>query len=132
MTYRLFKATYTKDGKTKESAKWYVEFRDQLQTVRRIAGFTSKSATDELGRNLVKLVEYHGATGGQVDPALSLGGGLSQPALDFLTKIPLSNPFTSRATAKKLKKPKSSVAGVLTVDDVPAEWRDFLRERTAI
>ncbi len=22
--------------------------------------------------------------------------------------------------------------GVLTVDDVPAEWRDFLRERTAI
>ena len=44
----------------------------------------------------------------------SLGGGLSQPALDFLTKIPLSDPFTSRATAKKLKKPKSSVAGWLS------------------
>jgi integrase len=71
MKYRLFRATYTTKDKTRESAKWYVEFRDHLQTVRRLAGFTSKSATDELGRNLVKLVEYHGATGGQVDPALS-------------------------------------------------------------
>ena len=71
VSYRLFRATYTQGGKTKESKKWYVEFRDHLQTGRRLAGFTSKSATDELGRNLVRLVEYHGATGGQVDPALS-------------------------------------------------------------
>ena len=71
VSYRLFRATYTQGGKTKEAKKWYVEFRDHLQTVRRLAGFTSKSATDELGRNLVRLVEYHGATGGQVDPALS-------------------------------------------------------------
>ena len=39
--------------------------------MRRLAGFTSKPATDELGRNLVKLVEYHKGSGGQVDPALS-------------------------------------------------------------
>jgi hypothetical protein len=69
--YRVFKATYTKNGESKKTAKWYVEFRDQLNTVRRLAGFTSKSATDELGRNLAKLVEYHKATGGQVDPSLS-------------------------------------------------------------
>jgi integrase len=71
MSYRLFRATFTQDGETKASKKWYVEFRDHLRTVRRLAGYTSKSATDELGRNLVRLVEYHSATGGQVDPALS-------------------------------------------------------------
>jgi integrase len=71
MKYRLFRATFKQDGVTKEGAKWYVEFRDQLRTVRRLAGYTSKSAADELGRNLVRLVEYHSATGGQVDPALS-------------------------------------------------------------
>ncbi len=42
-----------------------------MRDVRRLAGFTSKSATDELGRNLVKLVEYHKGSGGQVDPSLS-------------------------------------------------------------
>ena len=69
--YRLFKATYPQDGKSRKSAKWYVEFRDHLATVRRLACFTSKQATDELARNLVRLIEYHKATGGQVDPALT-------------------------------------------------------------
>src|SRR5262249_10245853 len=52
------------------AAKWYVEFRDHLATVRRLPAFTSKAASEEMGRNLVKLVAYHNASGGQTDPAL--------------------------------------------------------------
>ena len=32
----------------------------------------ARPACEEMGRNLVKLVEYHKATGGQTDPALAL------------------------------------------------------------
>src|SRR3954451_24503988 len=72
MGFRIFKTTYTdRKGERKEAAKLYVKFTDHLGTVRRLPAFTSKAASEEMGRNLVKLVEYHGATGGQVDPALS-------------------------------------------------------------
>lgn len=72
MSYRVFRATYTsRDGTKKQAAKWYVEFRDQSATVRRLPGFTSKAATEEMGRDLVKLVDYHKATGGQTDPSLA-------------------------------------------------------------
>jgi integrase len=71
MGFRLFKQTYTdRKGKNREADKWGVEFRDQRDQLRRLAAFTSKAASEELGRNLVRLVEYHKATGGQVDPAL--------------------------------------------------------------
>ena len=50
---RVFKTTYKdKKGRTCEAAKWYVEFRDHLETVRRVPGFESKAATQEMGRNL--------------------------------------------------------------------------------
>ena len=69
---RVFKTTYkTRKGKTREAAKWYVEIKDQLDTVRRLPAFTSKAASEEMGRNLEKLVGYHKGTGGQVDPSLS-------------------------------------------------------------
>ncbi len=114
MKYRLFRATYTQHGKTKTSAKWYVEFRDQLQTVRRLAGFTSKSATDELGRNLVKLVEYHGATGGQVDPALSRWlAGLASGIRERLVAIGLLDGVRF-AAAKPLKEHVTDWANALT------------------
>src|SRR5262249_29141042 len=53
-----------------EAAKWYVEFSDHLEHTRRLPAFTSKSASEEMGRNLVRLVEYYKATGGQTDPGL--------------------------------------------------------------
>ena len=72
MGFRVFKTTYKdRKGKTQEAAKWYVEFRDHLDTVRRLPGFASKSASEEMGRNLLRLVEFNKGTGGQVDPALS-------------------------------------------------------------
>ena len=68
---RLFKTTYKDSKGTKrEAAKWYIEFRDHNETSRRIPAFTSKAASEEFGRNVVKLVAYHKATGGQTDPAL--------------------------------------------------------------
>jgi len=68
---RLFKSTYKdRKGRTRETSRWYVEFTDQNNILRRWPAFTSKAATDELGRNLEKLVGYHRATGGQTDPAL--------------------------------------------------------------
>jgi integrase len=72
MGFRVFKTTY-KDakGRTREAAKWYVEFRDHHQTVRRLPAFTSKAASEEMGRNLVKLVGYFRGSGGQVDPSLT-------------------------------------------------------------
>ncbi len=69
---RVFRTTYKDSkGKTHEAAKWYCEFRDTNETIRRIPGFTSKAATAELGRNLEKLVGYAKASGGQSDPALA-------------------------------------------------------------
>src|SRR5262245_14303321 len=72
MCFRIFKTTYKdKSGRTKEAAKWYVEFRDHLETVRRLPAFTSKAASEEMGRNLIKLVAYFKGSGGQVDPSLT-------------------------------------------------------------
>ena len=74
MGFRLFKATYRDAaGKLREAAKWYVEFRDHNEPprVRRLPAFASKAASEEMGRNLVKLVAYHRGSGGQTDPALT-------------------------------------------------------------
>jgi site-specific recombinase XerC len=72
MTFRVFKTSYTDTGgKKQQAAKWYIEFRDQNRAVRRLPAFTSKAASEEMARNLVKLVEYHAGSGGQTDPTLS-------------------------------------------------------------
>ena len=68
---RVFRTSYRdRKGKLKRPKKWYAEFRDQNEIIRRVPGFTSRSATEELGRKLEQLVAYHQATGGQTDPAL--------------------------------------------------------------
>ena len=69
---RLYKSVYRdRKGRRRQPAKWYVEFRDQNEVIRRIAAFASKPASDELGRNLTKLVSYHKASGGHSDPTLT-------------------------------------------------------------
>src|SRR6516165_4005236 len=91
---RVFKATYKdRQGRAKESAKWYVEIRDQLEYVRRLPGFISKAATEEFGRNLEKLVAYHKSTGGQTDPALTrFLAGLPAKTIGKLVAIGLLAP----------------------------------------
>src|SRR5262249_20272613 len=70
---RVFRTTFKdkKTGRTKEAPKWYVEFRDHLECVRRLPAFESKAASAEMGRNIDKLVAYYKASGGQTDPALT-------------------------------------------------------------
>ena len=54
---RVFKQKYrNRNGKLKDSAKWYVEFRDHQEVTQRIPGFTDKKLTQELGGKLEKLV----------------------------------------------------------------------------
>ena len=92
--FRLFRTRYKdRHGRQREAAKWYVEFKDHNETVRRLAAFTSKAATEEVARNIVRLVEYHKATGGQMDPALSRWlAGLPRRVRDKLASIGLLDP----------------------------------------
>ena len=68
---RVFKSSYTdRKGKQAKTSKWYVEFNDHKGDVRRVPAFSSKGASEELGRNIDRLVAYTRATGGQIDPTL--------------------------------------------------------------
>jgi integrase len=68
---RVFKQKYRdRQGKLKDSAKWYVEFKDHTETVRRIPGFTDKKITEELGRRIEKLVALR-VMGNAPDPDLA-------------------------------------------------------------
>ena len=54
---RVFKASYKdRKGKSRETKAWYVEFRDHLEKVRRLPGFTDRKQTEELGRKVERLV----------------------------------------------------------------------------
>jgi integrase len=88
---RVFKTTYKdRKGTTKTAAAWYVEIRDQLDCPRRLPAFASKAASEELGRNLEKLVAFHKASGGQTDPALTrFLAGLPAKTQDKLVRIGL-------------------------------------------
>ncbi|MCK6498498.1 MAG: hypothetical protein L6Q38_03355, partial [Nitrospira sp.] len=54
---RIFKQTYKdRRGQTRETAKWYAEFRDHLERVRRLSLFTDHRASEEAGRRIETLV----------------------------------------------------------------------------
>jgi integrase len=54
---RIFKQTYRdRAGVQRESSKHYVEFRDQLDVVRRMALYTDEKSSDEAGRKIDRLV----------------------------------------------------------------------------
>jgi integrase len=68
---RVFKATYRdRKGKQQESAKWYVEFRDHLERVKRLPAFTDKSQSEAFGRKVERLVACR-ANNEPTDPELS-------------------------------------------------------------
>jgi len=55
---RVFRSSYkSRDGRTKKTAKWYIETRDHLQIVRRFVGFVDKRQTEALGRQIQKLID---------------------------------------------------------------------------
>lgn len=54
---RTFRASYTdKCGQKRIAQKWYLELRDGLGMVRRLAGFSDKRVTEEFGRNIEALI----------------------------------------------------------------------------
>lgn len=54
---RVFKPTYrNRQGVTQRTAKFYCEFRDHTETVRRLAGYTERRATEHLARQVARLV----------------------------------------------------------------------------
>jgi len=68
---RTFRATYKdRKGRTRESAKWYLEFRDHLETTRRLPAFTDAKASEALGRQIGRLVEFR-AAGEMLPPDVS-------------------------------------------------------------
>lgn len=39
-----------------EAAKWYVEFRDHLERIKRLPAFTDKAQSEAFGRKIERLV----------------------------------------------------------------------------
>ncbi len=67
----MFKATYRdRKGRTRESAKWYLEFRDHMEVTRRLPAFTDAKASEELGRQIERLLSFRGA-GDMLPPDVS-------------------------------------------------------------
>lgn len=53
----VFKSTFPdRKGKTTKTSNWYIEFQDHRGITRRIAAYTSKSASEELGRKIDRAV----------------------------------------------------------------------------
>lgn len=115
--YRVFKSSYkNRKGKTTATKTYYVEFRDQRDISRRLPAFTSKQASEEMGRSLVRLVEYHKGSGGQVDPSLMTWlAGLPQTTRAKLVEIGLLHP--EKAAASK------------PLVDHLADWQQSLRAK---
>jgi len=60
---RVYRSTYRdRAGRTRESAAWYIEFRDGLERRRRLPAFAEKGASMELGRHLERLASFRAAT----------------------------------------------------------------------
>lgn len=72
LNMRVFKTTWTdRDGNKVETRKWYIEFRDHLQIIRRLTAFTDKSLSEALGRKIMQLVNYKIAGCEDLDSHLS-------------------------------------------------------------
>jgi integrase len=113
---RVFKTTYKdRNGQTQESAKWYIEFRDHQEIIRRLPAFTDKKQSEELGRKIEKLVAYR-STNDQPDLALSRWLETMPPSLrEKLAEIDLLDP--QRIAASK------ALAGHLT------DYKQFLLDK---
>jgi integrase len=54
---RVFKTTYKdRHGRTRTARKWYIEFRDHREVIRRLPAFTDRKQSEAFGRNCEKLV----------------------------------------------------------------------------
>jgi integrase len=97
---RVFKTTYRdRKGKQQEAAKWYVEFRDHLERVKRLPAFTDKAQSEAFGRKIERLVDCR-ANNEPTDPELSRWvETLPQATREAMARIGLLE--ASRAAAVK-------------------------------
>ena len=96
---RVFRMTYKDGGGWKRTvSKWYLEFRDHQDRVRRMPAFTDKRASEELGRKVERLVSLR-VSGGQPDTTLALWLETIPTRLRTkLARIGLLNPQTVAAS----------------------------------
>jgi hypothetical protein len=87
---RTYKATYKNTlGQTKQSSKWYVEFKDHLDKTRRMPALTDRKQSEALGRQIEKLVATK-VSGEQPGPQLSRWlECLSSKMLGYFIKVGL-------------------------------------------
>jgi len=97
---RVFKTTYRdRNGKQQAAAKWYVEFRDHLERVKRLPAFTDKAQSEAFGRKVERLVDCR-ANNEPTDPELSRWvETLPQATREAMARIGLLE--ASRAAAVK-------------------------------
>ncbi len=117
---RIYKPTREgKRGASISYKRWYVELRDHQGIVRRLAGFTDWTATDELGRKLVRIVQLRAA---------------GEPPTGELARYVETMPASVReklATWSVLDARR--VAASRPLEDLVQEWRRSIeaRERTS-
>lgn len=97
---RVFKATYRdRSGQQRKSAKWYVEFKDHMETTRRLPAFKDRRATEEFGRKLERLAVCR-TSGMASDAELSRWiEGMPTDMCDRLSRIGVLDP--QRAASSK-------------------------------
>jgi site-specific recombinase XerD len=114
---RVFKSSY-KDrttGKSRQTARWYVELRDHRNIIRRLPAFTDKNQSLALGRTILKLVENR-TSGESLTPELS-------KALELLTDS------TKQTLARWGLIEQSKLTGSKLLSEHIADWKDSILAR---
>lgn len=127
--YRLFKAQFRdRSGDKRLSGRWYAEFRDQHETVRRLPLYTSKSASDDAGRMLVRLVADVQVNGRPTDAVVMRWlDGLPDEMRRQLSDAELPGRGRNRATRRGLGLiPAEQAANGKSMEEHLADWRAAL------
>lgn len=96
---RVFKATYRdRKGEVRESAKWYVEFKDHTGAVRRLPADTNHSAAVEFGRKCERLASYRAS---HMPPDMELVKWLETLAADKVRLLTGKGRTSTRPTIAK-------------------------------
>jgi integrase len=106
------------NGGYRECNKWYFEHRDLNGVVHRFPGFADRTATEELGRKVVRIISLHSA-GVALDPTL-------------LESIKRFSPRLRSRLQKFGVLDARQTAGTRQIGELMGEWRKSLqaRERT--
>ena len=121
---RLFKTNYRgKDGNLRQAKKWYLDFTDHRGIRRRWPAIESKEQSEELGRQIRRLVRYRAA--GDI-PDLQLQQWIEALPKHFLKLLVSADLLSSQkaASGKSLSEHlKDFYVSLLAKDDTPKQAR---------